>query len=174
MAMVMTVRALEGREPRIVTQTITRPSTTIIAVVTLGDGPTSAPSPTTAPPSPTPTEPIITSPPSSSTLTPQQLGALLGCILGLAFFIMFICCCFSFRRRPRPPIYEEEYDSSESEVVQVEVLRSSPEWNLNSSGREAEGRWATVPPPVHFPPTPRYMTYWQTREAQIPGVGRYP
>jgi hypothetical protein len=66
-------------------------------------------------------------------------------------------------------------------VAQAEAaLRSTPAWNLHRHHHQhrgvagAGGTWTTVPPPVRFPPTPRYTPYSQTREAQIRGVGRYP
>ncbi|KAK4120315.1 hypothetical protein N657DRAFT_649081 [Parathielavia appendiculata] len=166
-------RSLEVRT-RVVTQILTRPSTTITTIVTLGGSPTSTPTsipfPTTPPPDPTPTTPIAQASPSGSALNPQQLGALLGSVFGLAFLVLLICCCLSCcrrRRRLQDTMYYDDGDFSNSEVV----LRSTPAWNLH---RHHRGTWATVPPPVHFPPTPRYTPYSQTREAQMPGVARYP
>ncbi|KAK4032458.1 hypothetical protein C8A01DRAFT_41095 [Parachaetomium inaequale] len=193
-----TTRALQVRT-RVVTQTITRPFTTITALVTLGDAPSSLPTtdppataPTATPSSPT-TDQVTPAPlSSSSSLTPQQLGAILGSVLGFFLLVLLICCFLSFRRRLQKEqqrssqyyhYYEDDDDIiSESDVVRVETrMRGTPAWHLHRGGRGttaagAGGTWTTVPPPVRFPPTPRYTgtAYAQTREAQIRGVRRYP
>lgn len=175
-------RGLEVRT-RLITQTLTRPSTTITTVVTLGGGPTIAPTPTTISTTSSPFPAGTITPAPASALTPQQLGAILGSVLGLAFIILVLCCCISVRRRREQTIrYAREHDEygygggysvSETDVFQAERWRSAPVWNLYR-GRGATGTWTTVPPPVRFPPTPRHTPYSQTREEQIRGVRRYP
>ncbi|KAL2019045.1 hypothetical protein VTK56DRAFT_10149 [Thermocarpiscus australiensis] len=170
--------ALQARQGRVVTQTLTRPSTTITVAVTLGDGPTSAPTiaattPTTPPASP---GPAGTEPPSP--FTPQQVGAIVGSILGFASLVLLICCCLSCRRRRRRTAeYEAEDDDdtvSESDIQVVETLRTTEEaWN-NHPRVAAPVLWTTVPPPVRIPPTPRHTPYRQTPDPQIAGVKRYP
>ncbi|KAG7291257.1 hypothetical protein NEMBOFW57_001269 [Staphylotrichum longicolle] len=230
-AMATTPRGLELRT-RIVTQTLTRPSTTITTIVTLGDAPTSAPDTTANPSHPPRNQPDATPPtithPHSTTLTSQQLTALLGVLVPITFLLLLLCCCLSLRRRRRRQraerererrraLYEYYYGDGGDEDDDDDGnehgggqggLRSTPAWNLkksSSSSRTGRGRrwqreqqqqqqqqqyqgmmsgvdgtwrrgstWATVPPPVRFPPTPRYAPYSQSRERQIGGVGRYP
>lgn len=164
---------LGGRQVRILTQTITRPTTTITAIVTLGDGPTSVPTaPTNLPPATTPPiGPISPGPPPS--VTQQQLGIILGTVLGFAFLVLLLFCCLSARWRRRPTIYVEGDEYSESDMVEVEELRRTAAWN-RAAGATAAEAWTTVPPPVRFPPTPRYTPYRQTRHPQYRGVWRYP
>jgi hypothetical protein len=200
--MKVTARALSPRT-RVVTQTLTRPFTTITAVVTLGDGP--PPTPTHPPPPPPPSHShapeTIAPAPHAGSLTPPQLGALLGSGFGLAFVALLVCCFISCNRKRQrttnPPEYYYDYDDSlsESEVVQVETMRGTAAgWTLRQNqggrgggwggggagaggtgtGRVVRGAWTTVPPPVRFPPTPRHAGYSQTREQQIGGVRRYP
>ncbi|KAK3905970.1 hypothetical protein C8A05DRAFT_30208 [Staphylotrichum tortipilum] len=149
---------------RVVTQTLTRPFTTITTLVTLGDGPTPFPTTTDPPPTPPPTTtttaaaaPIPVTPSPSTSLTPHQLGALLGTILGAAFALLLICLCLTLRRkrhrhhRHRHPYdYDGDYYSaSESDVVRVRASMST--WPRSGV---REGTWTAVPPPVRFPPTP--------------------
>ncbi|KAK4143177.1 uncharacterized protein C8A04DRAFT_29196 [Dichotomopilus funicola] len=142
---------------RVVTQTITRPSTTIVAVVTLGDAPQPDPTvtsiipPPPPPPAATTTTTLAPAPSTSSPLTPQQLGALLGSILGFAFVAFCICCCLTIHRRRlryyrsrRRGSYSSSSGSSddmtESEVVRVQTRVYSggglnPAWNVPFTGR---------------------------------------
>ncbi|KAL2145280.1 hypothetical protein VTI28DRAFT_7648 [Corynascus sepedonium] len=148
----------------------------------------------------TPTTDQVTPAPTSSSSSsfsshPEQLGALLGSILGFAFLVLLTCCFVSFRRRQlrqrkrEARAYRRYYyghdDDEESDVVRVQstVRHSTPHWNLHYyDSRRGPGTgtgiktstWTTVPPPVRFPPTPRYTTYSQTMEEQIRGVRRYP
>ncbi|KAK4234224.1 hypothetical protein C8A03DRAFT_38018 [Achaetomium macrosporum] len=171
------LQGLEARQTRVVTQTLTRPSTTITAVVTLGSGPsTSTLSPNVPTSTSTSTGPVAPVSSTSSALTSQQLAAILGPVLGFAFLVLLLCCCLSCRRRRQQTesTYVDEYDNaSESAVVQ-----QAGTWNGWDRRRVATGTWTTKPPPVWFPPTPRYSytpyQYRQTSEPQIPGVRRYP
>ncbi|KAH6635828.1 hypothetical protein F5144DRAFT_158891 [Chaetomium tenue] len=178
---------------RIITQTITRPFTTITAVVTLGgDSPEPTPNNDNPPPSPTsqppppppppPTDQQITPAAPPSALTPSQLGAVLGSVLGLATLILLICCILSLQRRKRRLEREQNdryyyYDDGEGEDDGEMRERGRGRGVAAGAGwhsRSGRGPWTTVPPPVRFPPTPRYTTYSQTTERQIGGVGRYP
>ncbi|KAK0667936.1 hypothetical protein QBC41DRAFT_131530 [Cercophora samala] len=193
---------LKIREARVITQIITRASTTITTLVTLGD-PTAVAdmAPTEGPPPPPPAAAAATLPPapSSGTLSSGQLGALLGSVLGFAFLVLVICCCLSCRRRRRRrervvfyPGTGSESSGSEREVRR-EYYTSTRDWNqLRGTGglefANAEGMmgnvgsiasrtspgFTTVPPPARFPPTPRYTPYRQSRWPQISGVRRFP
>ncbi|KAK4202097.1 hypothetical protein QBC40DRAFT_263573 [Triangularia verruculosa] len=198
--------ALKVRAVRVITQTITRALTTITTLVTLGD-PTAAmdiAQPTDEPPPPPPpaAAPAAALPPapSSGTLSPEQLGALLGSVLGFAFLVLVICCCFScHRRRPQEPRFvfdgtSSEYSGSRSEnEVTREYYTSTRDWNrmrgpggvgianvesmVGGSGsmpRRPGAGFTVVPPPARFPPTPRYTPYQQSRWPQISGVRRFP
>ncbi|KAK0747229.1 hypothetical protein B0T21DRAFT_279372 [Apiosordaria backusii] len=158
--------------------------------------------PTTEPPPPPPpaAAPAATLPPapSSGTLSPEQLGALLGSVLGFAFLVLVLCCCLSChrRRRRREQIVfygtGSEYSESGTEVTR-EYYTSTRDWNrmrgpgglgfanaegmMGSSGgmpRRTDAGFTTVPPPARFPPTPRYTPYRQSRWPQISGVRRFP
>ncbi|EAQ91674.1 predicted protein [Chaetomium globosum CBS 148.51] len=164
---------------RIITQTITRPFTTITALVTLGgDSPelttnNPPPSPTPPPPPPAPTNQQLAPAAPPSALTPSQLGAVLGSVLGLATLILLICCILSLQRRKRRLERQQNdryYYYDDGDEDEDEEMRERGRWH----SRSGRGSWTTVPPPVRFPPTPRYTTYSQTRERQIGGVGRYP
>ncbi|KAB5517444.1 hypothetical protein GE09DRAFT_1066345 [Coniochaeta sp. 2T2.1] len=106
-----------ARQNPVVTQTITRPYTTITAVVTLGPGSTSSPPPqattTTIPTSsssPSSSSPVTipgTPPASSTTLTHAQLGAILASIFGSILLIILIWYCVSQSRRRRDAEEEE-------------------------------------------------------------------
>jgi hypothetical protein len=109
----------------------------------------------------------------------------LGSVLGLATLILIICCMVSLQRRKRRLEREENdrayyyYDDEEDEEEMRENglrgrVRGTAGWNSRSGMSGGRGSWTTVPPPVRFPPTPRYTTYSQTREQQIGGVSRYP
>ncbi|KAK3302724.1 uncharacterized protein B0T15DRAFT_497178 [Chaetomium strumarium] len=182
--------ALEERQTRVVTQTLTRPSTTITAVVTLGSEPAiiSTLSPNSPTIIPTPTSTTSTAPvgpATPSSLTNSQLGAILGSVLGFAFLVLLFCCCCLSCRRRRPPLdttytdyAEYESDAVQQQQQQQEAART---WNNYydywDRRRVATGTWTTRPPPVRFPPTPRYYAhagpyhYRQTSEPQIPGPG---
>ncbi|AEO68641.1 uncharacterized protein THITE_113395 [Thermothielavioides terrestris NRRL 8126] len=209
MATWLSAAELQPRQTRVVTQTITRPFTTITAVVTLGDGPTTStsllPTATSTPGPPSTPDPATALSADADALTPSQLGAILGAVLGVAFVVLLVCCILSLQRRRRQALREqemyyyyggggeeEESEYSESEVVRQERVRRTPAWNrrhpqpqpvYSSWDHGAPGAagfggagstWTTVPPPVRFPPTPRYTPYRQTRERQIHGVQRYP
>lgn len=153
-------------QARVVTQTITRVSTTITALVTLGPGDSTI----TTPPAPTAPEivpapaPAATS--SSPALTNEQLGAILGSVLGFLVVvlpILYCCCC-------RPPVRwrrnRPDYSSSDDEsdrVVGIRVMRGRPE----------PFQPVLIPPPPRIPPK-RYAPYRQTAEPQISGVRSYP
>ncbi|OIW32962.1 hypothetical protein CONLIGDRAFT_158226 [Coniochaeta ligniaria NRRL 30616] len=184
--------ALAARQNPVVTQIITRPYTTITALVTLGPGdPTSTapqtttiPTSTTASPSSSTTAIVAVpgSPPaSSSTLTHAQLGAILGSVLGSLLLIILIWYCVTQRRRSRDArelryVLSEESETS-SETVEVTMTGAG-----GGARRMAADPWVrrvvpevnVVPPPPRFPPTPRYTPYRQTRAPQIRGVRRYP
>ncbi|KAK3322959.1 hypothetical protein B0H66DRAFT_555572 [Apodospora peruviana] len=176
------VADIERRQGRVVTQTVTRPSTTFTAYVTLGSGPASdntvlpAPAPiptTTALEEPAPTTPttVVPAPSSSSTtLTSDQIGIILGSVFGFIFLLLAVCTCLHVQRRRRRVYYDSE--TSEDEVIEVTVGGGGggggDPWNR--PGRMP----GLVPPPTRIPPTPRHTTYRQTRNPQIRGVQRYP
>jgi hypothetical protein len=188
--------SLAARQNRVVTQTITRPYTTMTAVVTLGPGQTTTsiapqatvtPSGATAPAAPTSSAIAIPGavPSSSSGLTRTQLGAILGSVLGSIALIILLWYCVTQRRREeqaRRVRYVVD-DESETTSETVEVRPSRPRHPMPSwiPGVRVPDPWVraapgfgVVPPPPRFPPTPRYTPYRQTRNPQIRGVRRFP
>jgi type IV secretory pathway VirB2 component (pilin) len=190
MAILDTTSALELRQGRVVTQTITRPFTTIIAVVTLGDGPTSPPpalgssmptTTTTATPAAPPGPASGGSAPSSSITQQQLVGIILGTLLGVLFLVVTIWCTLSWaRRRSQEAEYileEDEYMMREAEVMaEMEEMRRTQAWDRAkaAAATPSTSTWTAVPPPVAFPPTPRHTPYRQTRHPQFRGTWRYP
>ena len=174
---------VEARQGRVVTQIITRASTTLTALVTLGD-PTAASSSAPTHPPPPPPAPVATTrsthPPNSG-LTPGQLGALLGSILGFFALVVVLCCCLACRRRPRAaePADDSRSEMTESEAEVRYTTRFTQRWNGPIYGwgygpRRTDAGFTTVPPPARFPPTPRYTPYTQSPYPQIDGVRRFP
>ncbi|KAK4248277.1 hypothetical protein C7999DRAFT_31334 [Corynascus novoguineensis] len=121
--------------------------------------------PTTDQVTPAPTSSLS----SSFSSHPEQLGALLGSILGFAFLVLLTCCLVSFRRRQlrqrkrEARAYRRYYygheDDEESDVVRVQstVRHSTPYWNLHYYGSRRDtgagtgiktSTWTTVPPPI--------------------------
>lgn len=174
---------VEARQGRVVTQIITRASTTVTALVTLGDPthPTAGVVTTEAPPPPPPAATTRVAPPPNSGLTSEQLGALLGSILGFFALVVALCCCLTVcRRRPRGT---ESGDDSRSEMTESETevrytARVTQRWNpiygWGYGPRRTDAGFTTVPPPARFPPTPRYTPYRQSPYPQIDGVQRFP
>jgi hypothetical protein len=183
-----------ARQNPVVTQTITRPYTTITALVTLGPGePTSTAAQTTLPTltSPSPSSSSSTAAAvavpgavsaSSSALTQAQLGAIIASVLGSILLIILIWYCVAQQRRRQNEPGEVRYvleDETETSSETAEVM------TMPAGGRARRmmpaDPWArgepgigVVPPPPRFPPTPRYTPYRQTRNPQIRGVRRYP
>ncbi|KAK0717557.1 hypothetical protein B0T26DRAFT_751595 [Lasiosphaeria miniovina] len=171
MAIPDAVQPVEARH--LLTQTITRPFTTITTVVTLGGSspsestppPVFTPSPTPEPQPPTGTAPVVPAS-SSSSLTPDQIGAILGSVLGFVAFLLLVCCCLSIRRRRLIARYESD-SMTETEVV-IEDVYTADTWTRRGP--------TVVPPAPAIPPTPRRSAYnyRHTRNPQIRGVRRYP
>lgn len=180
--------ALAARQNPVVTQIITRPYTTITALVTLGPGAPTSTAPqttisTSTAASASTTTAIVAVPgsseASSSTLTHAQLGAILGSIFGAILLILLVWYCVNQRRgfdaRDVRYVRSEESVTS-SETVEVTMTgaggarRTAPQDPWVRRGPEI----TVVPPPPRFPPTPRYTPYRQTRAPQIRGVRRYP
>jgi hypothetical protein len=167
---------------RVITQTLTRASTTITTLVTLGTGVLDDfPTPTLEPPPPPPPPAApaqATS--SSSVLTNEQLGAILGSVLGfLVIVVPLIYCCF---RRDPYPHRRRRYDYSDSDSM---TSHSGSGGGGNRRGRDPWARGGGPPPmrqpfqPVLVPPPPRipprrYAPYRQTPQPQIRGVRIYP
>ena len=193
---------LAARQNPVVTQIITRPYTTITALVTLGPGGQSTTAPedtglqttalqttvptstTTSAPSSTSSTPSIivpASPSSSSSLSQSQLGAIIGSVLGFALLLLLLWYCVLQRRRQDRSRALRYADSSESETssdATSYVVMSERRTTTAAGGGTAWVRRdpgiGVVPPPPRFPPTPRYTPYRQTRAPQFRGVRRYP
>lgn len=188
-----------ARQEHIITQTITRPFTTITALVTLGPAdPTSTSSfpttttaePTTATSSTSPsTVPVAgaTNPSTSSSLTPTQLGAILGSVLGTAVLLLLLIWFYaSMRRRAQQPrrvrMVSDDMESETSSETAAEMRMAGGAGYRRSAMAGAGDPWVrqgptVVPPPPRFPPTPRFnpsMQFRHTRNPQIRGVKRYP
>ncbi|KAL2270578.1 hypothetical protein VTJ83DRAFT_2762 [Remersonia thermophila] len=188
----------------VVTEILTRPYATITTVVTLGGDP-SLPTSTTAPtllPSRSSSEsaqaPGTVGPAPSTSLTPAQLGALLGSVLGFTFLV-FLCCYTAWcrhRRRRRVPGFEiPQPDNGGSGRKRRVPIRYYPSYDYYGRGdydrqtqdppiaqdtgqsgiRPVTSVWNVVPPPVWLRPTPRQaeVDYQCTSEAQISGAMRY-
>ncbi|KAK3358194.1 hypothetical protein B0T25DRAFT_567428 [Lasiosphaeria hispida] len=168
-------------QARVVTQILTRASTTITAVVTLGGGPVSGiPDPvTTADPAP----PAAAPPPATSTtstLTNEQLGAILGSVIGFVVILLPLCYC-CLRRRPAPPRRHMHHwhgdgydDSSSDDVTEIVVDRQGRDaWAGQRPPIPVRQGPVLVPAPPRIPPM-RHAPYRQTRHPQIGGTRRYP
>ncbi|CVK88255.1 uncharacterized protein FMAN_05020 [Fusarium mangiferae] len=136
------------QEVQVITQTVSLPTTTYTTQVTLGV----ASAPATD-------RPVVTSQHSGDGLSSAQIGAIIGCIVGvfvLAFII--ICCC----RRPKQPKKRRSYRSSYAD--------SSDGW----SERMPNENWVRpVPVPVARPVPVQFPSPVVQRE-QIPGGPKYP
>ncbi|KAK0738851.1 hypothetical protein B0T18DRAFT_395074 [Schizothecium vesticola] len=177
---------LEPRQPLItlvprvtVTQIIVRPSTTLTAVVTLGnDLITQTPA---APPAPVDTLPpsVVVPTTSSQPLTNEALGAILGSVFGFLVIVLplaYLCLRRPTWRRRRRYYSSSSSDSGESSTgTEVsETPRRGP------PPRGQRGGWAPqpfmpvlIPPPARIPPR-RHAPYRHTARPQIPGVRVYP
>ncbi|KAK3681733.1 hypothetical protein B0T22DRAFT_494726 [Podospora appendiculata] len=174
---------LEPRQGRVITQIITRPYTTITAYVTLGgsDEPPAAATPTPFTPQPTPngvggggggggdggtsSAPVVPTTSSSSSLSAEQVGTIVGSVLGFFVLLFVVCCCLSLRRR---------------RIQERIAWERAGSYTTDDSYVEIQDTWTRpvqqpglVPPPPRFPPT-RYAPYRHTRHPQIPGVRQYP
>ncbi|KAH8898267.1 hypothetical protein GQ53DRAFT_413868 [Thozetella sp. PMI_491] len=184
MSFLKVARELEPRQGRVVTQTITRPYTTIIATVTLGGdgyGSTSTPDPTSGAiptDSTTSTSTLApVTPTNSATLTPDQLGAILGSIFGTLFLVVFFWYyCVVVRRRRR-----RSYGESDSESSLDERERRARMERLYRYRAMFGPEMVTRPGPALVQPLPRIPPsrptpagYRQTSYPQFRGTYRYP
>ncbi|KAK3986491.1 hypothetical protein QBC44DRAFT_140205 [Cladorrhinum sp. PSN332] len=139
-------------------------------------------------------------PPPNANLSSEQLGAILGSVLGFAGLVLILCCCLAIQRKRRlrttRVVYADAYYSqSQSDfsgsVTDVRYytrrggggggggMSQQRGWVGRGVGasfapRRTDSGFTTVPPPALFPPTPRHTPYVQTPYAQISGVQRYP
>ncbi|KAK0639761.1 hypothetical protein B0T16DRAFT_248212 [Cercophora newfieldiana] len=166
---------------RVITQTLTRASTTITTLVTLGigsNGDFTTPTAEAPPPPPPPAAPAATS--SSSVLTNEQLGAILGSVLGfLVIVVPLVYCCFrrdpKWRRR-RHYSDSDSWSSHSGSSGGNNRPRRDPWRGRAPAGppmRQPAFQPVLVPPPPRIPPR-RYAPYRQTAQPQIRGVRVYP
>ena len=190
--------ALGTETPRVVTQTITRPSTTITALVTLGSdsGPDSGPgsgsgcncnpagstgpAATLATGGPTSTSTgaaLPVTPSANGGLSDAAVGAIVGSVIGFVVLVLLIvCCCLSLRRR-RGSVLERSTLSSRSSETSSSWTPTEVAVEDTWRARQAEAArpGPTVgPQPPRFPPTPLFGGYRTTQHTQIKGVRRYP
>jgi hypothetical protein len=164
---------------RVITQTLTRASTTITTLVTLGTGVFGdITTPTSEPPPPPPPAPPVQATSNGSVLTNEQLGAILGSVLGFLVIVVPLCYC-CFRRDPKWRHRRRYYSDSDS--------MSSHSGSGDGGGRPRRDPWyrppvpqvrqqfqpVLVPPPPRIPPR-RYAPYRQTPQPQIRGTRIYP
>ncbi|KAK0631129.1 hypothetical protein B0T17DRAFT_241240 [Bombardia bombarda] len=169
---------IEARQGRIITQIITRPTTTIITYVTLGNGPVdptaaAAAPPPPPPPEPSPTDTTVVEPTSSSPgLSSAQIGAILGAVFGAIVILLIACYCVSLQRRLRRQ-REREYILTMRETMTVSDSFISIDESQDSWRRKIPTQ-PLVPPPAVFPPTDRYGRVYHTPQPQIRNVRRFP
>ncbi|KAK3368368.1 hypothetical protein B0H63DRAFT_455147 [Podospora didyma] len=170
MAIIKTYLHIEVREPRVITQTITRPTTTYTALVTLGDG-FNEPTPTAIPPPPNGASSTVVAISTSPGLSSEQIGAIVGSVVGFVVLLFCICCCLSIRRRRIQAMAMSYPSETEIEVVIDDQYRPVDPWD-----RQPRRGPIVVPPAPRYPPTPRHTPYTvhHTRSPQIKGVRRYP
>ncbi|KAK4225621.1 hypothetical protein QBC38DRAFT_253970 [Podospora fimiseda] len=188
----------------IVTQIITRATITITAIITLGqEDPTSTIQSTTSTASIPAGAPPIMAPAPNADLSSEQLGAILGSVLGFAGLVMLLCCCLALQRKRRlrtertttRVVYTNGYYSQSDSTfsgsgetdravrytrrmsqryVDPRLQQQQQQQFWGMPARRTDAGFTTVPQPVRFPPTPRYTNYVQTPYPQISGVQRYP
>ena len=158
-------------QAHVVTQVITRASTTFTAYVTLGGGPivpvtdaVTTPTPDAAPPAPTPPASASS---TTTSLSNEQLGAILGSVLGFIFIVLPLCYC-CFRRQRYLGRYPSSYSDSMSERS-TEIVVESYE---SDAWRMSRPEPVLIPPPPRIPPT-RHTPYRHPWTPQIGGVRRY-
>lgn len=167
---------IEERQLRVITQTLTRPSTTITTLVTLGlsgNADFATPTPELPPPPPPPAAPSAQTNPTSSVLTNEQLGAILGSVLGFLVIVVPLCyCCFrrdpDWRRR-RPHWSSSDSGSTYSGSSHGGRRPPHPEpWRRMHPGPPVREPFqpVLVPPPARIPPR-RYAPYRQTAQPQF-------
>ncbi|KAK4169575.1 hypothetical protein QBC43DRAFT_64105 [Cladorrhinum sp. PSN259] len=139
-------------------------------------------------------------PAPNSNISSEQLGAILGSVLGFTGLVLLLCCCIAVQRKrglrtrnTERVIYvghsESDFSGSEMEVEYTrQTSQRVPNYgrqghfvvgarggsSFGGPPRRTDAGFTTVPPPVRFPPTPRYTNYVQTPYPQISGVQRYP
>lgn len=177
--------------PRItVTQILVRPSTTMTAIVTLGnDLITQTPA---APPAAADTLPpnVVVPTTTSQPLTNEALGAILGSVFGFLVIVLplaYICLRRpAWRRRRRHYSSSDSGESSTGTEVEEAPPRRGPRGPRRPPGRDprsqGQGQWGRmpppfmpvlIPPPARIPPR-RHAPYRHTARPQIPGVRAYP
>lgn len=173
--------------PRItVTQIIVRPTTTMTAIVTLGND--QAAQTPAAPPAAADTLPpnVIVPTTSSQPLTNEALGAILGSVFG--FLVIVLPLAYLCLRRPAWRRRRRYYSSSDSggstTGTEVEEAPRRGPRGPPPTGRDprGQGQWGRmpqpfmpvlIPPPARIPPR-RHAPYRHTARPQIPGVRVYP
>ena len=172
---------VENEPGRILTQVITRPTTTYTAFVTLGVHTSGAVSPVVPPPA----EPTLiqdsggasVAPATSSSpsgLTSAQLGAILGGVFGFIILLLALCYCAKVQRERRRIEHRSIY--WDRETVSQDSIVVEDRWTVRH-GRDPWVRQDRIPhlevPPPRFPPK-RYTPYTQTPHRQFPGTQIYP
>lgn len=195
MPLIDPMRGLEPRQDPVVTQTITRPYTTITAVVTLG-GVGAAAAPSSDPAATTPVVPsspqgsssssssssssLPVTPTGSSGLTPDQLGAILGSIFGVLVLAGLLWCACSPRMRPRPGGgRRRRLRSTETSEADLDAERDRLRFRQEHArmmhfAMPPRPGPVLVPPPARFPPTRPTPAYRQSSYPQIRDVRLYP
>ena len=149
------------RQPRVLTQTITRPSTTIVTYVTLG-GPypehfesTPTPTPTTAavipPPEPEPTEDAQGSIyGSDGSLSNAEIGAILGSVIAFVALLLIAWQCIVSSKIQRVDDDSSSASSSSDMTERRFVRRPRPPPSSNSDDETSSlssNAWGPRAPP---------------------------
>jgi hypothetical protein len=141
----------------VITQTITRPYTTLITLVTLGlERPT--PSPT---PSPEPVEHEPQTHSEHTGLTNAEIGAIVGAIIGFVIIVLGLIYCFADYKRdlPDPVYYKQTYSYGDSQSSNGYRTPSVYDDARVKKPRKAKVHRHHNAEPEYIPGGPKYPAY---------------
>lgn len=139
-------QSLEARQaPHVITQTITKPYTTLITLVTLGNPPTEAPA--------SDSSSSDSSYGESHGLSNGEIGAIIGSSIGFVFLVLLLWWCCTRRRRGPRISQTRSYTTYDTTYI----IEDDEEMEHTSRRKPTIPR----PPPVaeRIPGGPRYPTY---------------
>ncbi|PWI70178.1 hypothetical protein PCL_00322 [Purpureocillium lilacinum] len=95
------VTQVARQEPRVFTQTLTRPATTLVTLITLGSTPSTSSSSSSSSPSPTASLVVPANSGGKHGLSSVQLGAILGSIAAVVVLVIVAGICLANKTPPR-------------------------------------------------------------------------